>query len=240
MPVLEKIKSGISIAGIQKMTTIDFPGHIAAVLFTAGCPWNCRYCHNHSLRAQSDTSGIELSELEDFLERRKGYLDGIVISGGEPTLHESLPELLMFIREFEYDTALHTNGFYPNMLKRVIEENLVDYIALDVKGTPRVYDRITRVNNTCFPVSKSIQTVIASGIDYEFRTTYHHSLLSEKELLDTMQAISYTGCSTYFIQRFQPEGVADQELLADSELCGIPETAVILGRRLFETFDIRQ
>ncbi len=239
MPVLEKIKSGISIAGIQKMTTIDFPEHISAVLFTAGCPWNCRYCHNPGLRTMDKVSEVDFSTLEDFLERRKDYLDGIVVSGGEPTSHESLPELLSFIREFGYDTAIHTNGFYPNMLKRIIVERLVDYIAMDIKGPPRAYDRITRTNNTCFPVSKSIHAVVSSGIKYEFRTTYHHIILSEQELLDTMRAISYTGCSTYFIQKFQPEGVADRELLADSELCGIPESAVMLGRSLFDTFDIR-
>jgi pyruvate formate lyase activating enzyme len=239
MPVIEKLTTGISISGIQKMTTIDFPDHIAAVFFTAGCPWNCRYCHNSALRSGGGTSAVDPDSLHDFLDRRRGYLDGIVISGGEPTLHDSLPELLTYIREFGYKTAIHTNGFYPNMLKKIIDDGLVDYIAMDIKGPPRAYDRITQCSDTCFPVSKSIQMTVASGIDYEFRTTYHHSLLTENELLDTMRAISYAGCSTYYIQKFHSDGVEDSELVKDCEICSIPESAVMLGQDLFEKFEVR-
>ncbi|MFC1551940.1 anaerobic ribonucleoside-triphosphate reductase activating protein [Candidatus Latescibacterota bacterium] len=239
MPVIKKITTGISIAGVQKLTTIDFPNHIAAVLFTGGCPWSCRYCHNSSLRYENSTPAVDPDSLHDFLDRRKGYLDGIVVSGGEPTLHDSLPELLTYIREFGYNTAIHTNGFYPNMLKKIIDDGLVDYIALDIKGPPRAYDRITQCSNTCFPVSKSIQMTVASGIDYEFRTTYHHSLLSEEELLDTMRAISYAGCNKYFIQKFHTDGVEDEELACGCEICSIPDSAVTLGQELFEVFEVR-
>ncbi|MFC1539248.1 anaerobic ribonucleoside-triphosphate reductase activating protein, partial [Candidatus Latescibacterota bacterium] len=218
MPVLEKIANGIAIAGIQKLTTIDFPNNIAAVLFTSGCPWGCRYCHNAGLRSKKSEHIVDWDSLQNFLEDRKGYLDGIVISGGEPTLNESLPELLTYIRGFGYKTAIHTNGFYPNMLKRIIENGLVDYIAMDIKGPPRVYDRITLCSETCFPVSKSIQMVVSSGIDYEFRTTYHDLVLSEKELLETIKAISYTGCKRYFLQKFHKEGVEDEELINGFEM----------------------
>jgi len=239
MPVLEKIIDKVPVAGIQKLTTIDFPDHIAAVLFTSGCPWKCRYCHNPELRSYCNNSHISWNSLENFLKSRKGYLDGIVISGGEPTVHSSLPEFLKRIREIGYKTAIHTNGFYPHILQMIIEKGLVDYIAMDIKGPPRAYDRITQCSGTCFPVSKSITMIISSGITYEFRTTYHPAVLSEEELIEVMKAISCAGCKRYFLQQFQKEGVRDEELVKNYEIYSLPESAVKLGKDLFPEFGIR-
>jgi len=239
MPVLEKLIDEIPVAGIQKLTSIDFPDHIAAVLFTSGCPWKCRYCHNPDLRSYSSKSYISWNSIVDFLESREGYLEGIVISGGEPTVHQSLPDFLKYIREIGYETAIHTNGFFPHMLQKIIEKGLVDYIAMDIKGPPRAYDRITQCTGTCFPVSKSIQMIISSGIKYEFRTTYHPLVLSEEELIDIMGAISYAGCKRYFLQRFQKKGVRDEDLVKNYEMYSLPESAVKLGEELFPEFGIR-
>ncbi len=239
MIVLEKTIYNIPVVGIQKLTTIDFPGHIAAVLFTSGCPWKCRYCHNPELRNFSKENQITLNTIEDFLKSREGYLDGVVISGGEPTLHSSLPEILSFIKKTGYKTAIHTNGFYPDMLRLIIQNGLVDFVAMDVKGTPRAYDRITQCKETCYPVSKSIEIIVSSNIEYEFRTTYHPFVLSEEELLDTMRAISCTGCKRYYIQQFQKEGVRDKELVNNYEIVSIPESAVKLGQKLFPEFGTR-
>ena len=239
MTVHEKTICDIPVAGIQKMTTIDFPGHLAAVIFTQGCPWKCRYCHNPELRKRSMENSIPWDSIESMLESRTGYLDGIVISGGEPTIHPSLPELLTFIREIGYKTAIHTNGFYPNMLQLIIKESLVDYVAMDVKGPPRAYDRITQCRETCFPVSKSINIIISSGIEYEFRTTYHPAVLSEEELLDTIKAIFSAGGKRYYLQQFQKEGVCDEELVNGYDVVSLPESAVKLGQKLFPEFGTR-
>jgi len=239
MTVREKSICDIPVAGIQKMTTIDFPGHLAAVIFTRGCPWKCRYCHNSELRDYSMDNSIPWDSIKSLLESRAGYLDGIVISGGEPTLHSSLPELLTFIRGIGYETAIHTNGFYPDMLQLIIKESLVDYVAMDVKGPPRAYDRITRCRETSLPVSKSIKTIISSGIEYEFRTTYHPAILSEEELLKTMRAIFSAGGKRYYLQQFQKEGVCDEELVNGYDVVSLPESAVKLGQKLFPEFGTR-
>ena len=239
MPVLEEIICDIPVAGIQKLTTIDFPDHIAAVLFTSGCPWNCRYCHNPDLRSNSNKYYISWNSIENFLKSRKGYLDGIVISGGEPTLHSYLPEFLKLIRQVGYKTAIHTNGFYPEMLQQIINKGLIDYIAMDIKGPPRAYDRITRSSVTCLPVSKSVKMIISSGIEYEFRTTYHPAVLSEEELMDTMKAILSAGCKKYYLQKFRKKGVRDEELVNSYDVVSLPESAINFGQKLFPEFGTR-
>lgn len=239
MTVHEKTICDIPVAGIQKMTTIDFPGHLAAVIFTQGCPWKCLYCHNPELRNYSMENSTPWDSIVSLLESRSGYLDGIVISGGEPTLHSSLPELLTFIREIGYKTAIHTNGFYPDMLRLIIKEGLVDYVAMDVKGPPRAYDRITQCKGTCFPVSKSIRIIASSDVEHEFRTTYHPAVLSEEELLETMKAIFSAGGKRYYLQQFQKEGVRDEELVKNYGVISFPESAVILGKKLFPEFGTR-
>ena len=235
---IEKAVIDIPFAGIQGLTTIDFPGYLSAVIFTRGCSWNCRYCHNHELRYNIKESLISWKSIESFLKSRLGYIEGIVISGGEPTVHPSLPDLLSYIRELGFKTAIHTNGFSTSMLQKLIKKRLVDYMALDVKGPPRVYDRITRSRDTCLPVSKSINAIISSGIEYEFRTTYHPMILSEEELLETMQTLSGIGCRRYYLQKFRKEGVDDPEI-SNFELSVLPASAVTLGEKLFPEFGTR-
>ena len=228
MIVEEKVISDIPVDGIHKMTTIDFPGCLAAVIFTRGCPWKCRYCHNPKLREYSTENSLSWDVISDFLKSRKGYLDGIVFSGGEPTMHKSLPEFLSLVREMGYKTAIHTNGFYPDMIRTIIKKGLVDYIAMDVKAPPRAYDRITLSSGSCFPVSKSIKLIISSGIDYEFRTTFHPLLLTENELIELMKSLFRIGVKRFYLQRFQKEGVRDDELINDFDICMIPDRAIFL------------
>lgn len=228
---------GIPVAGIEPMTTIDFPGKLAAVLFTRGCPWNCRYCHNSALREMGECLSWE--KIETFFRERAGFLDGVVISGGEPLLHPEMYGLLAWLRELGYATAVHTNGYYPGMLLSLLKKNLVDYIAMDIKAPPKIYDRVTRTPDTCIKVARSISVILESGVDYEFRTTWHPSVLSECELLDTVRAVSVVGGKRFYIQRFQRNGVGDPEL-ADGPDCGqIPEEIVEEARKLFPVFEIR-
>jgi len=229
----------IPIAGIQSLTTIDFPGRIAAVFFTRGCPWGCRYCHNPALRESGIGESLPVETVVDFLENRVGFLDGVVVSGGEPTLHASLPSLLEMIRSFGFQTAIHTNGYFPRMLQKIIGRRLVDYIAMDVKAPPQIYDRVTGGSNTGFAVSRSIDAIISSGIDHEFRTTYHPAILSEHELMDTVHAVSAVGARRYYLQQFRSRGVADADLVQCCEIAPIPDSVVSEARRLFDTFEVR-
>lgn len=224
----------IPVAGIQPLTTIDFPGRLAAVIFTCGCPWNCRYCHNSSLRASGES--IEWEGIEDFFRARVGFLEGVVLSGGEPTLHPHLPDLLAWLRELGYAVALHTNGFNPAMLLNILRKNLLDYVAMDIKAPPAVYDRVTRTPNSCIEASRSIKIILDSGVNYEFRTTWHPAVLSEYELLDIIRVASMVGVRSFFIQRFRSDGVADREL---TEYAALPQNVLDTARNRFPVFDVR-
>lgn len=225
----------IPVAGIQPMTTIDFPGKLAAVLFTRGCSWNCRYCHNSTL-LHGDGERLGWESIEEFFRERAGFLEGVVLSGGEPTLHRNLPDLLAWLRGMGYATALHTNGSHPAMLLHVLRKGLVDFVAMDIKAPPTIYDRVTRTPNTCIEAARSIRIILDSGVDYEFRTTWHPDILSECELIDTLRAASLVGIRTFYLQRFRQTGVADPDL---SEYATLPQGALDEARKLFPVFDVR-
>ncbi|MFC1485704.1 anaerobic ribonucleoside-triphosphate reductase activating protein [Candidatus Latescibacterota bacterium] len=239
MLILEKETTTVQVAGIQKLTTIDYPGYLSAVLFIRGCPWQCRYCHNPALREYDDRDTVPRSELESFLVRRRGFLEGIVVSGGEPTSFDALPHLLKWIRGFGYRTALHTNGSFPDTLRQIVHDRLVDYIAMDIKAPPRIYDRITQSPDSCIPVARSIDIIASSGIEHEFRTTYHPSILSEDELLEVMRAAARKSNERFYIQMFRKEGVNDEELVRDGDVVTVPSSAVMLGKKLFSEFGVR-
>ncbi len=225
----------IPVAGIQPMTTIDFPGKLSAVLFTRGCPWNCRYCHNSAL-LHNEGEHLEWEYIEEFFRQRTDFLEGVVVSGGEPTLHPNLPGLLSWLRGMGYATGLHTNGSQPVMLMHVLRRGLVDFVAMDIKAPPAVYDRVTRTPNTCIDVSRSIRLILDSGVDYEFRTTWHPDILSECELLDTLRAASLVGVRTFYLQRFRQAGVTDPDL---TEYASFPQEALDEAKKLFPVFDVR-
>lgn len=229
----------VPIAGIQALTTIDFPGRIAAVLFTKGCPWQCRYCHNPGLRSVDSADSLSLQTVEEFLKDRIGFLEAVVLSGGEPTFHPSLPVFLKWIRDMGYKTALHTNGYYPWMLRCILKKGLVDYIAMDIKAPPAAYDRVTQVPNSCIAVARSVEIILSSGVEYEFRTTYHPGILSEQELLDTIHALSRVGATCYYLQSFRSKGVMDEELTRIGDMASVPDAAVNEAQKLFKVFGVR-
>ena len=177
--------------------------------------------------------------MAEFLTARKGFVEGVVLSGGEPTFHPSLPDLLFWIRSMDYVTALHTNGYFPNMLSRLLEEGLVGFVAMDVKAPPLIYDRVTRVNGSWEMASRSIESILSSEAEYEFRTTYHPELLSEDDLINIIHYLHDAGATRYFIQRFQPRGVLDQELVRTGERIIVPETVLEEAENLFEVFEVR-
>ncbi len=227
----------IPVAGIQAMTTIDFPGRLAAVFFTRGCSWKCRYCHNSYLRHDGEI--VPWDEIEAFLSDRKGFLEGVVVSGGEPTMHPGLPSFLGRIRDLGYATAIHTNGANPAMLLHILKRGLVEYVAMDIKAPPAVYDRVTCMENTCIEASRSISIILNSGVEYEFRTTWHPSVLSESELLDTVRTVSRIGVKRYYLQQFHSQGVDDPELSENEVEHSFPPSVVSEARRLFPVFDVR-
>ena len=193
------------IAGLQKLTTTDFPGMIAAIVFTQGCNLKCPYCQNSGLIpiCISETSGTVLeSEIFSFLEKRKKVLDGIVITGGEPLLQKDLKSFIQKARGFGYKIKLDTNGMSPELLQNLIDENVLDYVAMDVKNDLKGFAKTSGTPGiNTENIQKSIQILKASKVPHEFRTTIVKEFHSEESILNIVKLIGKE--EPYFIQNFE-------------------------------------
>lgn len=177
--------------GLLKFTLIDFPGRPAAVVFTQGCNFRCRYCHNPELvYPHLFTEPVAEEEIEAFLQRRKGTLEGVVVSGGEPTLHDDLPQLLAHLKELGYATKLDTNGTRPEMLKKLLADKLLDFIAMDLKAPLEKYALITGVEFNPAVLRESMDLIRQSGLGYEFRTTYDKEVLGDVDIAAISQSVN--------------------------------------------------
>lgn len=194
------------IAGLQKLTLLDFPGHVACTLFTAGCNFRCPFCQNASL-VLPEKFGQPLAEEQilSFLRKRQGVLDGVAITGGEPMLHADLPDFLRKLRELGYLVKLDTNGSFPDRLAAVLNEGLVDYVAMDIKNDPDRYAEtvgLTVLDLTA--IDRSRELLMGSSIDYEFRTTVVRGLHTQESLLDAAQWIE--GAKAWYLQQYRSSG----------------------------------
>ena len=162
-----------NIHGFQKMTMLDFPGKVACTAFTAGCNFRCPFCHNASLVTHIDRENfVSEDEFFSFLNKRKGILDGVCITGGEPTLQPDLTEFIKKIKNAGFAVKLDTNGYNPNILGSIVNEKLVDYIAMDIKNSKESYRKTVGIENfNIEPIEKSIEILKNGGVDFEFRTT---------------------------------------------------------------------
>lgn len=193
------------IEGLQKLTLLDFPGHVACTMFAHGCNLRCPFCHNAGLVVRKPANLIDKEEISAFLQKRKGILDGICLTGGEPLAQKDAIEFIEFLKSFGYRIKLDTNGFYPEKLKEAIDKGLVDYIAMDIKSSPENYGKAAGIENIDIsPMLKSVKLIMSSGIDYEFRTTAVKGLhtVSDFERIGEWLA----GAKRYFIQQFTDSG----------------------------------
>jgi pyruvate formate lyase activating enzyme len=227
----------IPVAEIQAINAIDLPGRLACVLFTKGCPWKCRDCQYHNLQFIGNC--IPWKEIDTLLPELRGFLKGVVISGCEPTLHPELWNLLSWIRGLGFAVAIHTSGFNPFMLSRILTKKMVDFVTMDIKAPPDAYDRITQTENACLKVSRSISIILDSGVDYEFRTTWNPSVLTENELMETMRKASKSGIKKFCLQKFNNHNVSNCEPVAQSAYQAFPPSIVGEARMLFPVFDVR-
>lgn len=170
----------LRIGGITPLTTIDFPGRLAAVLYCQGCPWRCSYCHNPELLDATTPAEMDWPQVLAFLRKRQGLLDGVVFSGGEPTLQAGLPQALEQVRALGFATALHTGGMYPERLAAVLP--LLDWVGLDIKGPEHRYADITGVPGSGARAFESLTLLQASPVAFECRTTWHAGLYEAQEL----------------------------------------------------------
>ena len=203
--------SQLNIGGMVPFTTIDFPGRLATVLFLRGCNLRCGYCHNPDLLDGTKSGTERWSRVESFLKHRQGFLEGVVLSGGEPTLEPRLPELAACIRELGFEVSLHTNGVRPDVIQHLIDERLVQHVALDVKGPFDQYMRIAGADHG-LPAAKSMQILLESGVPHEFRTTVHPDLLSDRDLLNLADQMHVLGARKLVLQRFQEGKILDVSL----------------------------
>lgn len=192
----------MKITGIQKCSMVDYPGKMAAVLFVSGCNMACYYCHNHwLLEGGGDAAEREVEDALAVLERRRGFLDGVVISGGEPTLQADLERFILDLREMGYPVKLDTNGTRPDVLSELIQNGLIDYVAMDLKATRAKYARVCGAPVDLDAIDSSIQVLLHSRIDYEFRTTMAPDLTRE-DLLD--MALWIQGAKSWVLQQYRP------------------------------------
>lgn len=199
----------VPISAIQPFTMLDFPGHTACIIFLAGCNFRCPYCHNSEFVLPEKIAKIKddfISEdaLFRFLEKRKGLLDGVVITGGEPTIHKNLPQFIKKIKDMGFLFKLDSNGTNPEMLEQLLKENLLDYVAMDIKGSPENYAKCTGAPVDLEKITKSRDLIMNSGVDYEFRTTIMPKLHNIEEIKKILAFIK--GAKRYYLQNFRPDG----------------------------------
>lgn len=197
------------IGGLQKTSLIDYPGKVSCVIFFSGCNFDCPYCYNPDLVKGRSSMAMTTNAVYDFLLRRKGFLDGVVLSGGEPTIQNELFSFCETIRQMGYPIKLDTNGSRPQVIHRLIDERLIDYIAMDIKTDPFNYSPI--IQKDCNPehILSSIRIIMDSMIPHEFRTTCVKPLVDAGVILRVSQHIK--GSMLYALQRFQNVGVLHPE-----------------------------
>ena len=194
----------MNFAGFQKLTLLDFPGKVACILFTRGCNFRCPFCHNASLVTHFDDTVITEDEVFAFLKKRQGILEGVVISGGEPMLNADLPDFIRKVKALGYAVKIDTNGTNPAMLKSCLEEGIVDYVAMDIKNSSDKYALTAGVEGFDGKVKESMDYLLSSDYQYEFRTTVTKELHTPKDVEDI--AIMIKGAPKYYIQNFADSG----------------------------------
>lgn len=199
------------IKGFQKLSLIDYPDKLCATIFVGNCNFRCGYCYNKDLVLHADQlSTISENWVLDFLESRKTFLDGLCIGGGEPTLHDDLPNFLIQVKKLGYAIKLDTNGSNPTMLQQLIRRHLIDYCAMDIKAPLQKYSQVTSVPVNIASIKRSITILKKGDIDYEFRTTVTPEILTLEDITELVSDLQTA--KRYVIQQFVPGHTLDNTL----------------------------
>ena len=204
------IDGALRVGGFTPLSLSDWPGQLAAVVFCQGCPWRCGYCHNPHLIPPRAATSRKWQDVLAFLERRRGLLDAVVFSGGEPTLQTGLGEAMREVKKMGFRVGLHTAGIYPRRLKALLP--LTDWVAMDIKAPFDAYAATTGRRASGTPAFESMQLILASGIEHEFRTTVHASLLPPAALTRLTQLLARLGVRNYVLQEFRAQGCGNATL----------------------------
>ena len=200
------------IGGVEKTSLIDYPEKLTAVVFTIGCNFRCGYCHNPELiKLKEDSKILDEEDFFAYLEKRKGLLDAVTITGGEPTLQNDLADFIKRVKDMGFLIKLDTNGCSPEILEKLNNEKHLDYIAMDIKNSIDNYNKVVRNFTDKEKILKSIRLIMNSNVDYEFRTTTLKSLISIEDFEKIGEMIN--GAKKYFIQKFVPSKVLNENLM---------------------------
>ena len=201
----------MTFGGLEKFTLIDYPGKIACVAYTIGCNFRCPYCHNPELVDETVEARITEKEFFDFLGERTHMLEGVVITGGEPTMHEDLPAVMERIKALGYLVKLDTNGTNPVMLHQVVEAGEVDYVAMDIKSPLRKYSATVARPVDIEAIQSSIDFLLSSPVEYEFRTTVIKGMHATEDIEEIGKEIK--GAQRYFLQKFIPTKILNPQFI---------------------------
>lgn len=208
----------LRIGGLTRLTGVDFPGRLAAVVFLQGCPWRCGYCHNPGLLDAAVPGALAWSAVRAFLQQRRGLLDGVVFSGGEPTLQVALIPALAEVRALGFATGLHTGGMYPERLALALPQ--LDWVGLDVKAPAQRYDAITCTPGSGARAAQSLRLLLDSGVALECRTTWHAGLFGRNELFRLADALAAQSVQHWVLQTCSVKG-SPQDSLSASDLADL-------------------
>ncbi len=200
----------LRVAGLTRLSTTDFPGLLAAVVFVQGCAWRCRYCHNPEIQSRRAAPEMSWLSVLDFLDHRHGLLDAVVFCGGEPTVDRYLATAILQVRQRGFKVGLHTAGIYPERLHALLP--MLDWVGFDVKAPFEDYSATTGVSSSGANAQTSLRYLLASGIPYEVRTTRHPDLLSLEKLESLANFLQKVGVVTFALQEFRPHGCVDASL----------------------------
>ena len=228
----------IRIGGLAPFSATDYPGLFSAVLFVQGCPWRCGYCHNPHLQPRATSHAIDWPEIMDLLQRRRGLIDAVVFSGGEPTIDPGLQLAMQDVRQLGFRIGLHTGGIYPERLAEVLP--LIDWVGLDIKAPFYTYDTVTQIKGSSQPALRSLEMILSYGIDLECRTTLHPSLLSPDDILRLAQSLADMEVENYALQLFRKQGCNDDGLIQATMLDYPGKSLIDSVRSLFPRFSYRE
>ena len=190
----------MKIGGLQKTSLLDYPDAISAIIWTVECNFRCPFCYNKDL-VLGKVENIPEEEIFAFLEKRKGMLEGLVISGGEPLIQKDIVKFAEKVKKIGYLIKIDTNGMYPEKLKELIDKKLVDYIAMDIKAPKEKYDKLSGVRTDIKKIEKSIEIIKNSSVDYEFKTTFTPELLNKEDIINIAKWLK--GSKRFFLQQFK-------------------------------------
>ncbi|HUX64188.1 anaerobic ribonucleoside-triphosphate reductase activating protein [Sulfuricella sp.] len=228
--------STLQIGGLTPLTSTDYPGCLAAVVFCQGCPWRCGYCHNPHLIPR-DNGQLDWSAVMNFLHRRQGLLDAVVFSGGEPTLQNNIQSAISEVRDLGFKIGLHTGGTYPSRLKELLPS--LDWVGMDIKACLADYAKVTNTPESGDKAWESAGLLLESGIPHEFRTTAHPLYHTPDSILRLAEELRGLGAKHYVLQEFRPQGCADAAVSTYSARGLLDDALCSRIGAMFETFSVR-